>query len=66
MDCREAALPAFSPAELADLLAFLSGATEPLLGGDAPMPADPVAGRDLFQSKGWARASTLTDSHQLN
>jgi cytochrome c2 len=44
----------FEGQEMADLLAFLGGAVEPLPGRGVPIPGDPVAGRDLFQSKGCA------------
>ena len=45
----------FEGHEMADLLAFLGGPTEPLTGSGAPTPGDPVLGRDLFESKGCAR-----------
>jgi cytochrome c2 len=45
----------FEGQQMADLLAFLGGAVEPLPGHGGPLPGDPVAGRELFQSKGCAR-----------
>jgi cytochrome c2 len=45
----------FDGQEMADLLAFLGAAVEPLPGRGAALPGDPVAGRVLFQSKGCAR-----------
>ncbi len=45
----------FEAHEMADLLAFLSGAAEPLPRRGAPLPGDPLVGRSLFQSKGCAR-----------
>jgi len=52
----------FEGQEMADLLAFLGGAVEPLPGRGAPLPGDPVAGRDLFQSKGCARCHLKGES----
>ena len=52
----------FEGQEMADLLAFLGGAVEPLPGRGAPLPGDPVAGRDLFQSKGCVRCHLKGES----
>jgi mono/diheme cytochrome c family protein len=52
----------FEGPEMADLLAFLGAAAEPLPSRDAPLPGDPVAGRDLFQSKGCARCHLKGES----
>jgi cytochrome c2 len=52
----------FDGQEMADLLAFLGAAVEPLPGRGAPLPGDPVAGRNLFQSKGCARCHVKGES----
>jgi cytochrome c2 len=52
----------FQGQEMADLLAFLGGAVGPLPGHGAPLPGDPVAGRDLFQSKGCAHCHVKGES----
>ena len=52
----------FEGQEMADLLAFLGGTVEPLPGRGSHMPGDPVAGRDLFQSKGCARCHVKGDN----
>jgi mono/diheme cytochrome c family protein len=46
--------PVFEGHQMADVLAFLSGAAEPLVRGTL-LPGAPVLGRDLFESKGCAR-----------
>jgi mono/diheme cytochrome c family protein len=46
--------PVFKGQQMADVLAFLSGAAQPLVRGTL-LPGTPVLGRDLFKSKGCAR-----------
>jgi len=46
--------PVFEGRQMADLLAFLSGAAEPLVRGTL-LPGTPVRGRELFKSKGCDR-----------
>ena len=44
----------FKGHEMADLLAFLGGGVEPIPSHGASIPGDPLAGAELFQSKGCA------------
>jgi mono/diheme cytochrome c family protein len=46
--------PTFEGHQMADVLAFLSGAAQPLERGTL-VPGNPVLGRELFKSKGCAR-----------
>ena len=52
----------FEAHEMADLLAYLSAAGEPLPGRGVSLPGDPAAGRGLFQSKGCARCHIKGDT----
>jgi mono/diheme cytochrome c family protein len=54
----------FEGSQMADVLAFLSAAGEPLPGSGVPLPGDPTVGRGLFQSKGCVRCHIKGDTEE--
>jgi mono/diheme cytochrome c family protein len=56
--------PTFKGHQMADVLAFLSGAAQPLARG-ALLPGTPVLGRDLFKSKGCARCHVKDETGKI-
>lgn len=55
----------FEGNEMADLLAFLSGAAEPLPASAVHLPGDPVLGGNLFQTKGCAHCHLKRETGEI-